>query len=45
LATRRPKRGQRDPAPIDGVLEEIIALTYAGARALAEPSRMVALEL
>jgi hypothetical protein len=45
LATRQPKRGQRDPAPIDGVLGEIIALTYADARALAEPSRMGALEL
>jgi hypothetical protein len=45
LATRAPRRGKRDPQPIDGVLGEIIELTYAGARALSEPSRMGALEL
>jgi hypothetical protein len=39
------KKRKRDPGPIDQVLGDIIALTYADARALAEPSRMGALEL
>ncbi len=40
-----PRARKRDPKPIDQVLGDIIALTYAGARALAEPNRMAALEL
>jgi hypothetical protein len=39
------KKRKRDPGPLDQVLGDIIALTYADARALAEPSRMAALEL
>ena len=39
------KKRKRDPGPIDQVLGDIIALTYADARALAEPTRMGALEL
>ena len=39
------KKRKRDPGPIEGVLADIIALTYADARALAEPSRMSVLEL
>ena len=39
------KKRKRDPGPIEGVLADIISLTYADARALAEPSRMSALEL
>jgi hypothetical protein len=31
--------------PIDHILGDIIELTYANARAIAEPSRMAALEL
>ena len=40
-----PRARKRDPKPIDQVLGDIIALTYAGARALAEPNRMAGLEL
>ena len=39
------KKRKRDPGPIDQVLGDIVALCYADARALAEPSRMAALEL
>ncbi len=39
------KKRKRNPGPIDQVLGDIIAMTYADARALAEPSRMAALEL
>jgi hypothetical protein len=39
------KKRKREPGPLDQVLGDIIALTYADARALAEPSRMAALEL
>ena len=39
------KKRKRDPGPLDQVLGDIIALTYADARALAEPNRMAALEL
>jgi hypothetical protein len=39
------KKRKRDPEPIDGVLSDIIALTYQHARATLEPSRMAALEL
>ena len=39
------KKRKRAPGPIDQVLGDIIELTYADARALAEPSRMGALEL
>ena len=39
------KKRKRNPAPIDQVLGDIISLTYAQARAAAEPSRMAALEL
>jgi hypothetical protein len=44
---RRPtsKKRKRDPEPIDGVLSDIIALTYSSAQAVLEPSRMAALEL
>jgi hypothetical protein len=38
------KKRKRDPAPLEHVLGDIIALTYADARTLAEPSRMAALE-
>jgi hypothetical protein len=44
LATA-PSKGKRDPKPIDQVLGDIIATTYANARELAEPNRMAALEL
>jgi hypothetical protein len=43
--TPASKKRKRDPVPLDQVLGDIIALTYADARALAEPSRMAALEL
>jgi hypothetical protein len=39
------KKRKRAPGPIDQVLGDIIELTYADARVLAEPSRMGALEL
>jgi hypothetical protein len=39
------KNRKRDPEPIDGVLSDIIALTYSSAQAVLEPSRMAALEL
>jgi hypothetical protein len=46
LASRpTSKKRKRDPEPIDSVLGDIIALTYSGARAVLEPSRMAALEL
>ena len=38
------KKRKRAPGPIDRVLGDIIDLTYADARALAEPSRMSAIE-
>ena len=40
-----PRGRKRDPKPIDQVLGDIIALTYAGARAITEPNRMAGLEL
>jgi len=40
-----PRTRKRDPQPIDQVLADIIALTYASARAAAEPNRMAGLEL
>src|SRR5438132_10538334 len=43
--TPASKKRKRDPVPLDQVLGDIIALTCADARALAEPSRMAALEL
>jgi hypothetical protein len=45
LATQPVRRRKRDPQPIDAVLGEIVERCYAGARALAEPHRMAALEL
>ncbi len=39
------KKRKRNPVPIDHVLGDIIELTYANARAIAEPSRMAVLEL
>ncbi len=39
------KKRKRNPVPIDHILGEIIELTYANARAIAEPSRMATLEL
>jgi len=46
LATTPPsKKRKRNPGPIDRVLSDIISLTYENARAVAEPSRMAALEL
>ncbi len=39
------KKRKRDPGPLNQVLGDIIALTYADASALAEPSRMAALEI
>jgi hypothetical protein len=45
LATPRRARKQRDLGEIDGVLQDIVDLCYADARALAEPHRMGALEL
>jgi hypothetical protein len=45
LASRPTGTRKRDPAPIDQVLGDIVALCYADARALAEPHRMAALEL
>ena len=40
-----PAGRKRDPKPLERVLGDIVALTYAGARALAEPNRMAGLEL
>jgi hypothetical protein len=45
LASRPAGKRKRDPGPIDQVLGDIVELCYADARALAEPHRMVALEL
>lgn len=45
LATQPVRKRKRDPQPIRDVLGEIVELCYADARALAEPSRMGALEL
>jgi hypothetical protein len=42
---RSARRMRRDTAPLDRVLGNIIECCYADARALAEPSRMGALEL
>jgi hypothetical protein len=39
------KKRKRNPAPIDRVLGDIIAVTYDNARSIAEPNRMAALEL
>lgn len=39
------KKRKRNPAPIDRVLGDIIAVTYENARSVVEPSRMAALEL
>ena len=39
------KKRKRNPGPLNQVLGDIIALTYADARELSEPSRMAALEL
>jgi len=39
------KKRKRDPGPLNQVLGDIIALTYADASALAEPNRMAALEI
>jgi hypothetical protein len=38
------KKRKRAPGPLDHVLGDIIALTYADAQALVEPNRMAALE-
>lgn len=38
------KKRKRAPGPLDQVLGDIIALTYADAQALVEPNRMAALE-
>ncbi len=43
--TPTSKKRKRNPVPIDHILGDIIELTYANARAIAEPSRMAALEL
>jgi hypothetical protein len=45
LASTPGSRRKRSPGPIDQVLSDIVALTHADARALAEPNRMAALEL
>jgi hypothetical protein len=45
LASRPAGKRKRDPGPLDQVLGDIVELCYADARALAEPHRMVALEL
>jgi len=46
LASRpASKKRKRDPEPLEGVLTDILALTYDNARAVLEPSRMAALEL
>ena len=39
------KKRKRNPAPIDRVLGDIIAVTYDNARSIVEPNRMAALEL
>jgi hypothetical protein len=44
-STPTGKNRKRDPGPIDHVLGDIIQLTYSNTQALAEPSRMAALEL
>src|SRR2546421_13088660 len=43
--TPTSKKSKRNPGPINRVLGDIISLTYENARAVAEPSRMAALEL
>ena len=44
--TRAPAaRRKRDRGSIDQVLGDIVTLTYADARVLAEPNRMAGLEL
>jgi hypothetical protein len=45
LASRPAGKRKRDTGPIDQVLSEIVEICYADARAIAEPNRMVALEL
>jgi hypothetical protein len=45
LASTPASRRKRDPGSLDQVLNDIVALTYADARALAEPNRMAGLEL
>jgi hypothetical protein len=45
LATQPTGKRKRETGPVDQVLGDIIALTFADARALAEPNRMQALEL
>ena len=45
LASRPAGKRKRDSGPIDQVLSEIVEICYADARAIAEPNRMVALEL
>ncbi len=45
LARRPGGKAKREPAQIEGVLEDIITLCYADARALTEPNRMGALEI
>ncbi|MCL5108036.1 MAG: hypothetical protein M1401_04075 [Chloroflexi bacterium] len=45
LARRPAGKQKRDPAQVEQVLGDIIALCYEDARALAEPNRMGALEL
>jgi len=45
LASRPAGKTKREPGPIGEVLDDIIGLCYADARALTEPTRMGALEL
>ncbi|HET8629277.1 MAG TPA: hypothetical protein VFL91_17790, partial [Thermomicrobiales bacterium] len=45
LASRPVGARPRDPGPLADVLADIIALTHAGARAVAEPHRLDALEV
>jgi hypothetical protein len=45
LASKPAGKAKREPGPIGEVLDDIIGLCYADARALAEPTRMGALEL
>ncbi len=45
LASTPATRRKRDTGSLDQVLNDIVALTYADARALVEPNRMAGLEL
>ena len=45
MASAPAARRKRDTGSLDQVLNDIVALTYADARALAEPNRMAGLEL